>query len=70
MKKNLSLIVLVLMMMVLPNNIKSQDLETDSLALVALYNDCNGVNWNGFDSWLSGGLSTWEDVTVAEVEGA
>ena len=38
--------------------------DQDSLALVDLYNQCNGENWEGFDTWLNGPLSTWEQVTV------
>lgn len=36
----------------------------DSLALVALYTQCNGVNWTKKDNWLTGRLSTWQGVTV------
>ena len=38
--------------------------ETDSLALVALYNQCNGINWTKKANWLTGRVSTWEGVTV------
>ena len=38
--------------------------ELDSLALVALYNQCNGVNWTKKNNWLVGRLSTWQGVTV------
>jgi Leucine-rich repeat (LRR) protein len=36
----------------------------DSLALVALYNQCGGANWTSKTNWLSGPLNTWQDVTV------
>jgi Leucine-rich repeat (LRR) protein len=37
---------------------------SDSLALVALYNQCNGVNWTKKANWLTGKVSTWEGVSV------
>ncbi|MEM6380300.1 MAG: hypothetical protein AAF705_19075, partial [Bacteroidota bacterium] len=46
------------------HTVKGQDLQTDSLALVDLYNNCGGANWSGFDTWLNGPISTWEGVTV------
>lgn len=36
----------------------------DSLALVALYNQCNGLNWTRKANWLSGPISSWEGVAV------
>ena len=48
---------------------KSKVLESDSLALIALYNNCGGSTWTGFESWLSGPLNTWKDVTVGDVDG-
>lgn len=42
----------------------AQTLESDSLALVDLYNDCGGTNWVGFDNWLNGPISSWEAVTI------
>lgn len=38
--------------------------EQDSLALVALYNNCNGPNWNRSTNWLTGPVSTWSDIRV------
>lgn len=46
------------------NPLAAQDLQSDSLALVDLYNDCGGTEWVGFDTWLNGPISTWEKVTV------
>ncbi|MEM7657379.1 MAG: T9SS type A sorting domain-containing protein [Bacteroidota bacterium] len=43
---------------------QAQDLSTDSLALVDLYDDCGGANWTGYDTWLNGPIGTWEGVTV------
>ena len=54
----------------LPWTGSAQDLENDSLALVALYNDCNGANWMGFDSWMTDSIKNWKDVTVSDVEGS
>ncbi len=39
-------------------------LQTDSLALVALYNATDGPNWNNNTNWLSGPLSTWHGVVI------
>ena len=46
------------------HTVRANDLQTDSLALVDLYNNNGGVNWSGFDTWLNGPISTWEGVTV------
>ncbi|MFK7954353.1 MAG: leucine-rich repeat domain-containing protein, partial [Ekhidna sp.] len=40
--------------------------ETDSLALVALYNSTNGASWTDNTNWLSGTLDTWVGVTVID----
>ena len=37
---------------------------SDSLALVALYNDCGGSAWTKKTNWLTGHVETWEGVTV------
>ena len=39
-------------------------LESDSLALVDLYNKTNGANWNDNTNWLVGNISTWSNVDV------
>ncbi len=39
--------------------------ETDSLALVALYNSTDGANWTDNTNWLSGPVSTWYGITVS-----
>jgi len=36
----------------------------DSLALVALYNACDGPNWRRKTNWLTGPLNSWEAVKV------
>ncbi len=39
-------------------------LDSDSLALVDLYNNCNGSNWVYNDFWLEGPVSEWFGVTT------
>jgi len=39
--------------------------ETDSLALVALYNATDGVNWDNNSGWLTGTVNTWYGVTLS-----
>ncbi|SMO50641.1 leucine-rich repeat domain-containing protein [Gracilimonas mengyeensis] len=41
-----------------------EEVEADSLALVAMYNATGGPNWNNNNNWLDGPLSTWEGVTT------
>ncbi len=38
----------------------------DSLALVALYNSCNGTNWNNNENWLSGPVSSWHGIILTQ----
>jgi PKD repeat protein len=38
--------------------------KTDSLALVALYQQNGGNNWLSHNNWLEGPLDTWENVTI------
>ena len=40
--------------------------NSDSLALVALYNATNGSNWTNKTNWLTGPLNTWYGITVTE----
>lgn len=39
--------------------------QTDSLALVALYNATNGPSWTDRANWLSGPLNTWSGVVLS-----
>ncbi len=41
-------------------------IEADSLALVDLYNACNGTNWNSQDYWLTGPIGEWAGVQIAD----
>lgn len=41
-----------------------QVLQSDSLALVALYNATNGPSWTNRSGWLTGPVSTWYGITV------
>jgi Leucine-rich repeat (LRR) protein len=40
--------------------------NTDSLALVALYNSTNGNSWTNKTGWLTGPARTWHGVTINE----
>lgn len=42
-------------------------LESDSLALVDLYNSCDGANWNNNDNWLTGPVNEWSGITTTGV---
>jgi hypothetical protein len=64
-----SFLFILLAIWFMPKSGNSQDLQTDSLALVALYNECGGTNWTGFDTWMNGPLSTWENITITNVDG-
>jgi len=44
--------------------IPSDVCENDYLALVALYNKCNGPHWNYKSNWLTGPVYMWEGVRV------
>ena len=49
---------------VAPQKLFASTMAQDSLALVSLYNNNGGPSWSGFDNWLNGPLSTWEQVTM------
>jgi len=47
------------------------DVAQDSLALVALYNDCNGAGWgDDYANWTTDSVNNWTGVTVEEIGGA
>jgi|GEM_PF-2267082 len=39
-------------------------LETDSLALVALYNATDGPNWTNNENWLIGPVNSWHGISI------
>ena len=41
------------------------NLESDSLALVALYDNTDGANWTFNTSWKTGSVSTWFGITLS-----
>jgi Leucine-rich repeat (LRR) protein len=45
-------------------NVWAQVIEQDSLALVALYNSTDGVNWTDKSNWLTGHVSSWYGITT------
>jgi|GEM_PF-1296873 len=40
--------------------------QTDSLALIALFNAANGAGWNNKDNWAVGYVETWFGITVTD----
>ncbi len=42
----------------------TQSLLEDSLALVAIYENCDGVNWSGSANWLNQPLVEWEGIKI------
>ena len=48
------------------NAAQSQDLTADSLAIVAIYNACDGPNWNSnnTEGWFTSDISQWNGVWV------
>ena len=59
------LLCLLLVFALGPIQTKAQVLESDSLALVALYNSTDGSNWTNNTNWLTGNVDTWFGVTVS-----
>ncbi|MGQ1947533.1 T9SS type A sorting domain-containing protein [Geofilum sp. OHC36d9] len=48
------------------NLAQGQTLESDSIALVALYDQCGGENWgDGFSNWKTEKVENWENVTTS-----
>lgn len=46
------------------NSDNSKVSNSDSLALVALFNSTDGSNWNNHDNWLTGPVNTWYGIVV------
>ena len=45
-------------------DLRIPSIETDSLALVDIYNAAGGPNWTSQSNWITGPVSTWGGVTV------
>jgi hypothetical protein len=56
--------IFISILLCLPILANSQVLESDSLALVAFYNENGGEFWFNDDNWLDGPVSTWYGITV------
>jgi len=63
--KKIKLLMLFVCMMMEVGTTTAQVLEQDSLALVAFYNSTGGPNWTHNNHWLTGPVSTWYGVTLA-----
>lgn len=58
---------LILLLIAFPLFILCQDRQTDSLALVQIYNDMGGSQWSNSEGWLtSSPLEEWNGVTIDE----
>lgn len=62
MKQSVILCIIVLMSAVV--SVNAEDITSDSLALVALYEAANGNGWRDNSNWLEGPVDTWYGVTV------
>jgi Leucine-rich repeat (LRR) protein len=62
--KLLHLIYVLVVLFSIPNISYAQVSNRDSLALVALYDSTDGVNWADNTNWLTGPVSTWHGITV------
>lgn len=63
-RKNLLFLVLPILFIFKINFAFSQVNVQDSLALVDLFNNTNGVNWTNKTNWLTGSIDTWYGVTL------
>src|SRR5688572_8565794 len=64
--KKVNYIFLVLLFQILPFMSLGQfNLQTDSLALVALYNSTDGNNWTDKTNWLTGNVDNWYGIEIA-----
>lgn len=64
-KLRLVLTVSVIILSAAVKPVKAQVNYADSLALVEFYNSTNGASWSSSTNWLTGPVSTWEGITVA-----
>jgi Carboxypeptidase regulatory-like domain/FG-GAP-like repeat/Leucine rich repeat/Leucine Rich Repeat len=49
-----------------PNGYGQYCNQEDSLALVALYTQCNGPNWTNNENWLVGPVRNWSHISVED----
>lgn len=56
--------IFISILLCLPILANSQVLESDSLALVAFYNENGGEFWFNDDNWLDGPVNTWHGISV------
>lgn len=63
----LKLFFTVFVALLFSQNLKASEVsESDSLALVSLYNSTNGSNWVKSDNWLTGSLKSWYGIVFEE----
>ncbi len=60
------LILLLFCLVMAVSAVQAQVVEQDSLALVAFYASTDGANWQNSTNWLTGPVSTWHGVTIAD----
>jgi Leucine-rich repeat (LRR) protein len=58
-----SIVIVVIGLATLSSSVFAQVLLSDSLALVALYNNTGGSTWTTKTNWLTGPVSTWFGIT-------
>ena len=44
----------------------ANELKSDSLALVDLYNSTNGPGWTNYSNWLTGPVNSWFGITIKD----
>ena len=61
-----TLISLTLIVSIIVSPLKAQVIESDSLALVDMYNSLDGPNWNNSTNWLNGPVGSWYGIKVED----
>lgn len=57
--------VLLILIIVVPS-LRAQVNEQDSLVLISLYNETDGMNWTNQTNWLVGPVSSWQGISVQD----